>query len=93
MEHTKGPWHSEECRTEDYAILSTNGAIVVPCLDDFGHIGAVKEANARRIVACVNACEGLSTELLENVLMLGDTLKDRFDDLKFELTEYMDRYE
>jgi len=28
--------------------------------------GAYTEANARRIVACVNACEGLSTEALES---------------------------
>jgi hypothetical protein len=28
--------------------------------------GSIAEANARRIVACVNACEGISTESLES---------------------------
>lgn len=37
-----------------------------------------RQANARRLAACWNACEGLDTELLENILMLGDTLKSRF---------------
>lgn len=35
-------------------------------------------ANARRIIACVNACEGLDTELLENITTMGDTLASRF---------------
>jgi len=45
------------------------------------------EANARRIVACVNACAGLSTALLENITMLGDTLKDRIDVLRNEANQ------
>lgn len=36
-------------------------------------------ANARRLVAAWNACEGLDTELLENIVMTGDTIKSRFD--------------
>lgn len=44
-------------------------------------------ANARRLAACWNACEGLDTELLENILMLGDTLKTRFDALTSRLAE------
>lgn len=38
--------------------------------------------NARRIAACVNACAGLDTELLENIVLTGETLKDRFEALK-----------
>jgi hypothetical protein len=34
--------------------------------------------NARRLTACWNACQGLSTELLENITTVGDTLLDRF---------------
>ena|SRR3972149_5924932 len=33
--------------------------------------------NARRIVACVNACAGLNTDLLENIAMTGG-LVERF---------------
>ena len=36
------------------------------------------EANARRIAACWNACEGLDTGLLKNLTTLGDTLASRF---------------
>lgn len=40
--------------------------------------------NARRIVACVNACKGLSTSDLENIAMLGETLLDRFKAIKMD---------
>lgn len=36
------------------------------------------DEDARRLAACWNACDGLDTALLENILTLGDTLKDRF---------------
>ena len=36
------------------------------------------EANARRIAACWNACEGIDTGMLENITTLGDTLASRF---------------
>lgn len=35
-------------------------------------------ADARRLAATWNACDGMSTELLENILMLGDTMLTRF---------------
>lgn len=36
------------------------------------------DADARRLVACWNACDGLGTDLLENIQTVGDTLKSRF---------------
>jgi hypothetical protein len=33
----------------------------------------------RRLAACWNACEGFTTEQLENILILGDTLRARFE--------------
>ena len=33
------------------------------------------DGNARRIVACVNACQGFETEELEQLVKDGDTLK------------------
>ncbi len=38
----------------------------------------ISEANARRIAACWNACEGIDTGMLENITTLGDTLASRF---------------
>lgn len=37
------------------------------------------EANARRIVACVNACEGIDTLALEIITSTGNTLRKRFE--------------
>lgn len=68
-EHTKEPWHLGEIRSirgriyttmpdgDEYVLADTNWNFP----DD-------AKANARRIVACVNACEGISTEELENRL-------------------------
>ena len=33
--------------------------------------------DARRLVACWNACEGISTDLLENLTLTGDTIAAR----------------
>jgi len=79
-EHTKEPW-SYELDTGSYLRIysETNPGIVDGC----GCCGSPNcdDADARRIVACINACAGFDTELLENILMLGDTLKRRFKTL------------
>ena len=86
--HTPEPWslleagdsikHQVPVSSDRTSILTiaTEGAIA---------FGAVYSADdARRIVACVNACEGMETEHLENQSMLGETLLDRFNLLKIE---------
>jgi hypothetical protein len=67
--HTPGPW---DYRPEEDGKPITNGTIAVaymdayrPEEDDGGAWEKETEANARRIIAAVNACEGLSTEALE----------------------------
>ncbi len=67
--HTPGPW---DYRSEEDGKPITNGTIAIaymdayePEEDDGGESEKETEANARRIVAAVNACEGLSTESLE----------------------------
>lgn len=85
-EHTREPWKQDEwghvhgCDNEP---LLVNG-ISFPT----GNHPKAKEAsaNARRIVACVNACARMSTEFLEGVaLKLADqgvfaTPKDRWEE-------------
>jgi hypothetical protein len=44
----------------------------------------MKELDQQRIAACLAACEGLSTEVLENIVMIGDTLLIRIKALKEE---------
>ena len=72
-EHTKEPWYASE--TDDGLIEIVNDertagefvsiADVTTGFD--GPIGVEQEANARRIVAAVNACEGMDTESLESI--------------------------
>jgi len=61
-QHTKGPWEVGQ-RFPD-TIYDENAEVIAKCYS----ISAVNadESNARRIVACVNACEGVDTGLLEN---------------------------
>lgn len=61
MSHTKEPWYtSDEGGNFRVMAADENGGYTLAdmCSDD-------QEANARRIVACVNACEGIDTESLE----------------------------
>ena len=68
MEHTPEPWklnYLGSCaagvgiETEDDEVVS------VTCSSCQGDDERLSAANARRIVACVNACAGISTEALE----------------------------
>lgn len=38
----------------------------------------VVEANARRLAACWNVCQGFDTEVLESILLMGETMLTRF---------------
>ena len=58
-QHTPTPWKASE---KDWYVVSNRGHIC-EMMGPFGY--EVNKANARRIAACVNACEGITTELLE----------------------------
>lgn len=60
-EHTKEPWSQQYDDNGFYEIMGApQGMIAFTCRE-----GHTDEANARRIVACINALEGVSTEHLE----------------------------
>jgi hypothetical protein len=62
--HTQEPW---KLYRNDQSVGDANGFAVCdvwPRGDD-GMASEEGKANARRIVACVNACEGIDTDLLE----------------------------
>lgn len=65
QKHTPGPWKVTGTGTIRYIDAPAGNGImqeVAACMRvEYGDM----DANARRIVACVNACEGLSTDLLE----------------------------
>lgn len=56
-QHTPTPWSEK-----DWYVISNHGHIC-EMMGPFGY--EANKANARRIVAAVNACEGIPTELLE----------------------------
>jgi hypothetical protein len=65
--HTPGPWGTrEQGEANQHAILSADGNwLIVPLLHNGEAVPERQRANLRRIVACVNACEGLATAAIE----------------------------
>lgn len=64
MNHTKEPWYAiqnPEWENADYRISNKENDNWAA----FGQIAYANEANAKRIVACVNACAGITNEALE----------------------------
>lgn len=74
-QHTQEPWRIEsnpDTYTDGVHICgdandTTNGAGICGLWIDTELSNEEQEANARRIVACVNACAGIPTEVLENI--------------------------
>lgn len=63
--HTPGPWFANDEMTNGKISIYANGPI--------GYIGENAEANAARIVACVNACEGMADPVAQ-IKALRDAL-------------------
>lgn len=62
-----------------YAVGMQDTKVVIAITGKFDKPDSdITEANARRIAACWNACEGIDTGMLENITTLGDTLASRF---------------
>jgi hypothetical protein len=62
-EHTKEPWFFSEWSDEFVPIRTKSGRIV--CDVGYADTDQINIFNARRIVACVNACAGIPTGMLE----------------------------
>ena len=72
--HSKGPWFKNKNRI----IADANDHPV--CLDGFSfgsHSTEKSQANTRRIVACINACEGFSIEELEGANLFKDSIESQ----------------
>ena len=62
MKHTKEPWKTYKGNTHE--IFANDGDVIASSEEcHIGHREAA--ANAQRIVACVNACSGITNEALE----------------------------
>lgn len=68
--HTQEPWRANDAQAD---IDGPNGEPVAVCYCNDESGDDAKE-NARRIVACVNACAGIDTELLEIIADNDKTL-------------------
>lgn len=75
--HTPEPWRIESATKKDnWRIIGDNNQVV----STFS--GSMDMANARRIVACVNACAGIGTDHLELALAGGVTVLQELDRVK-----------
>lgn len=95
--HGNEPWSSVEVTNDEDQLIkirASNGANIARLwidVDDQRFSDEQRE-NARRIVACVNACRGLPTDELEQkglVAAVGSELLE-FDQLRYELLEALE---
>lgn len=84
MKHTPEPWRTGNVSTTVVADsddgLHITGATGPDALEYYGGnliAESVSEENARRIVACVNACAGIPTEELEQKAAWKQDVRDR----------------
>lgn len=97
MSHTKEPWHVSG-RGKHLHIGAMTSPMVLASMND---VHTRSEENARRIVACVNACEHIPTEWLEQngayaipTPSVRDAIKERdtYRDLCVELLKAAQGY-
>lgn len=66
--HTPEPWlWHEQGDANEYCLLTSGKDWVISFRQNGGLMPDTQRDNARRIVACVNACKGITTETLERV--------------------------
>lgn len=65
-EHTKEPWVCFIQGGESASVPPATGFLVGPRIQSYNKSQGFHPDDARRIVACVNACAGYATEELEN---------------------------
>lgn len=80
--HTKGPWTTDEDDHDaPYQHIKIKAGkhrtVCTVWIDDapVRDFNTEQQANARRIVACVNACEGFSIEELEGADLFKDSIE------------------
>ena len=75
-EHTPEPWRIGTPPPNGEQTIGNEKGLMV-AVATTGH-GVSSKANARRIVACVNACAGMTNEQIDNVCMISGSLLNRF---------------
>ena len=101
--HTPEPWKiSHDDSTEEWSIVTNQrGSIIANVNEETGPelVGSAHVMrkmpgleNARRIVACVNACTGIRTEALENRAHMLKAHDDTIAELKRQRDELLDEF-
>jgi hypothetical protein len=104
MEHTKEPWElrttlhgyfNEKCLSiTQIGIGQLELAECIAIIDPIHLVGDLQKANARRIVACVNACAGISNEVLAGALHHGvDPLQKRIAKITADVLHAIEAFE
>jgi enoyl-[acyl-carrier-protein] reductase (NADH) len=96
LQHTQGHWYVVKDEWGEPCIIKNRYSIIAITSDT-----SKNEANARRIVACVNACESIPTEVLENNIIkkifesLEESVKamKKMDVLLLSITDSKKKYE
>ena len=81
--YTPEPWRIDEYRN----FVTPDGPLYLGGVTTPLTLGANMRkgwGNARRIVACVNACEGISTEQLDSWLSMSRPIRKSLEELKAE---------
>jgi hypothetical protein len=66
MSYPPEPWHVKSHPDANITLIGNDKGWVFYLTHNDEFLPEIQEANARRIVACVNACEGIPTEALED---------------------------
>lgn len=85
--HTQEPWRLEKAEPErpgNYYVLAPDMNLAIARV--YENAG---EANARRIVACVNACSRFSTEHLENYPLISEHGFSMYESVKAQRDELL----
>ena len=84
------PWRILSCPDANMILITNPKGWVVALQINGEMMPALQEETARRIVACVNACDGIRTEYLEK---FGGTTFNDFKRVKFQRDEMMSTLE
>lgn len=83
--HTPEPWHLCEVENETGRIkhlvpVDAEKMSLLTIVENYQATFAAiyNDDDARRIVACVNACAGMTNEQLDNICMISGSLLNRF---------------
>ncbi len=92
--HTTEPWKLSGIAPLN--ICDNKGTLIADCCSGWQSEEGIREENARRIVACVNACAGIPTEDLESVGVgsvdeCAELAREKIERLEGELRALNDR--